>query len=65
MNTAQLNGMREMWDGVTSVCKSTKTAKEMALTPHTLNRDGTLATLQDGTVWVWNTRIEKWSMWKA
>jgi len=64
MNDAQLSGIRQTWDDATSIVKNSKTAWEMAETPHSLSRDGNRATTPDGHDWIWDSRFEKWSMWK-
>ena len=64
MNAAQLTGMRTIHDETTSVCRRTKTAREMALTAHDLTRDGSMAITADGRHWVWDARFGHWAMWK-
>lgn len=65
MNDAAVRGMREMWDDVTSVVKRKMTAREMAESSHELSRDGSMATMADGSMWVWDKRYSYWVMWKG
>ena len=37
------------------------TAKQMALTPHNLNRDASAATMKDGTVYRWSDHFSVWA----
>ena len=37
------------------------TAREMALTPHNLNRDASSATMKDGSVYKWSDHFRCWS----
>jgi hypothetical protein len=64
MNNAQLQGMRMTAEEM-KVVRHKMTAREMALTAHKLNRSGEMATLTDGSVYVWDARFDQWSMWKA
>ena len=63
MNAATLNGIRMMADEMASVVSRTMTAKEMALTPHNLGRDGKTAVTADGRKWVWDARFSHWAIW--
>lgn len=60
MNNTQLIGMRQMHETMTGATKQEMTAVEMALTSHRLNRTGNVATLRDGTRFVWDTHANKW-----
>lgn len=44
--------------------KPTKTAREMADTPHDLSRNGDLAITKNGDVYVWDVRFNHWAPWK-
>lgn len=59
MNAAMIQGFRqvarEMANGT-----ETKTAVEMALTSHRLNRTGEIATTSDGRTWYWSDGSERW-----
>jgi len=65
MTRGQLIGMRETAETMYSVVSKTMTAKEMALTAHSLSRSGDMATMADGRVYVWDKRFSQWSMWKG
>jgi hypothetical protein len=55
----QLNAIRTLWNDVTTP-EQTRTAREMALTSHRLDRTGDRATTPDGRVWMWDARRELW-----
>jgi hypothetical protein len=59
MNNAQLTGMRELWTAATSA--TTMTAREMALTPHKLNRDASVARTADGRKFNWDNSRSVWT----
>jgi hypothetical protein len=59
MTTAQLDGMRGLWVDATGP-ERTKTARDMALTPHNLNRTGDRATTADGRKWYWVVARSLW-----
>ena len=64
MNAAQLTATREIARNMEQgVVKQSMTAKEMALTPHNLNRDGSMAITNEGRKWIWDARFDKWSRW--
>lgn len=62
MTNAALKGIRQMHED-TKVVSRTMTAKEMALTSHNLNRDGSMAVTADGRKWVWDARFSHWAAW--
>jgi hypothetical protein len=66
MENAQIQGFRMMAETLSgpSVLAHTMTAREMALTSHNLSRSGDMATLADGSVYVWDKRFEHWALWK-
>lgn len=47
------------------VVKQKMTAKEMALTPHNLSKDGKFAYLKNGAVFIWDDRFNHWAGWKG
>lgn len=59
MTTTQTTAIRTQWQDVTAEAK-TMTAREMALTPHNLNKAGTIATLTNGQKFVWNEAAVAW-----
>lgn len=61
MINAQIKRKRMVAETVLKV--QPMTAKEMALTPHTLSRDGSMARMNDGSKWVWDNRFEHWACW--
>ena len=63
MNAATIKGIRMVADEMVSVVSRTKTAKEMALTCHSLGRDGKTAVTADGRKWVWDARFSHWAAW--
>jgi hypothetical protein len=63
MNTTQLSAMRNLWNEVNSQ-PETMTAREMALTPHNLNRDASIARTTDGRKFVWIEKQERWVVFK-
>lgn len=65
MNETQTLAMRTLWQDAKAVCNRSMTAKAMALVSHRLSRSGDMATIADGSVWIWNTRTDMWAMWKA
>ena len=59
----QIRTLEEIARG--SVLKSApKTAREMALTAHSLSRSGDMATTDNGSVYVWDTKFLHWAIWK-
>lgn len=59
MNASAIKGIRTLHEDLTSATR-TKTARDMALTPHNCNRTGEIATTQDGQKWVWVDHLRLW-----
>lgn len=59
MNAAALTAIRQM-AGEMENGTETKSAVEMALTSHRLNRTGEIATTADGRKWYWNNGAATW-----
>lgn len=51
MTYAALTALRNVHTAMADT--RTRTAREMALQPHNLNRDASIATEPDGTRWTW------------
>lgn len=64
MQNAQIQATKDNHAEAKSVVKRTMTAKEMKLSKHSLNRDGSMARLADGSTWVWDDRFDWWACWK-
>lgn len=59
MNNAQVIGMRQM-NEMASLASETKTAREMALEPHSLNRAGDIARQAGGKLFRWDEKRGLW-----
>jgi hypothetical protein len=59
MTDTQLNAIRTFWSDVTTP-EQTRTAREMALASHRIDRTGDRATTPDGHTWTWDARRELW-----
>ena len=65
MNTAQLQGLRTVHTATQTVLKRQPlSAKDMALQSHNLSKSGDMATMQDGSKYVWDKRFQHWAPWK-
>ena len=66
MNNAALRAARDLAqkeDENSILNYAPMTAHEMAETPHTLSRDGSMATEPNGNRWVWGERYSEWVRW--
>jgi hypothetical protein len=59
MNDAQLKAFRTL-AGLEDAQPVTLTAREMALRPHSLSRDGETARMPDGSTWHWSNPLKAW-----
>lgn len=59
MNAATLTAIRQIASEMTNGTE-TKSAVEMALTSHRLNRTGEIATTSDGRKWYWSNGAATW-----
>lgn len=65
MTQTQITGIRMLHEETSRVVSRTMTAREMALTSHSLSRSADMATLHDGSVYVWDKRFDHWAIWKT
>ena len=59
MNAATIKGIRTLHQDLASAPR-TMTARELALTPHSLGCIGETATTHDGQKWVWVEHLQLW-----
>jgi hypothetical protein len=60
MTSTQVKAMRELWATVTRDSSEVVTAKEMALTPHRLSKDGNHCKTANGDKYVWDNYRNAW-----
>lgn len=59
MNAATMTAIRQIANEMQTGAE-TKTARDMALTSHKLNRTGEIATTKDGRKWYWSGALNLW-----